>query len=203
VKLGEYRYHIMVQQDSGVTFHDRNNRLKQVFPSVTTFSDFNDLYNKAKPGVCNGVFFKDRQMWMQFIAFLQSVGEWTWIFVDEMSEIAPSFQGGAMWKDIGQFSITLKECRKAMQCLFFNTQSPIDIDHRCRTKIMTRILLPGARSESGCRVTQCAIDNLRIDRKHGNEAYIDSNGRFGKVVFKDIYKPIPGIQIEARNDKRV
>jgi hypothetical protein len=137
---------------------------------------------------------------MKFIGYLQSVGEWTWIFIDEMSEIAPSFQGGKAWKDIGEFSITLKESRKAMQCLFFNTQSPIDIDHRVRTKIMTRIFLPGARTEAGCRVHQDAIDNLHINRVMGNEAYIDSNGRFGMVTFKDIFKPIPSIQIEARND---
>ena len=82
--------------------------------------------------------------------------------------------------------------------LHTNTQSVSDIDHRIRTKIMVRIYLPGARSDNISRISQRAIDNLDEDHVNGNEAYLEFSGKFGKTRFKDIYKPIIGMQWEAR-----
>ena len=86
--------------------------------------------------------------------------------------------------------------------LHCNSQSLPDIDHRVRSKIMVRVFLPGARAGKDSRITQPAIDNLDEDPKHGNEAYLSFGGKFGKIRFKDIYKPIPGMQWEARCDER-
>jgi RecA/RadA recombinase len=202
VKIGKDNFHIMVKQNSGVTFHDRNQRLKQIYPEITYFKDYQDLYDKAKPGTCNAVFFGNRLMWIDFIHFLRSIGEWVHVYIDELSEIAPAFTSGSVWKKIRDFSIDAKEIRKCMLNLHTNTQSVSDIDHRIRSKVMVKIYLPGARTDNVSRITQKAIDNLEEDPINGNEAYIEYSGKFGKTRFKDIYKPTPGMQWEARIDGR-
>lgn len=198
VKIGEENYHIMVLEGSGVTFHDRNNKLKQIYPKVTNFKDYTDLFNKAKSGICNAVFFGDRYKWMDFIYYLRSVGEWCHVYIDEISELCPAFTSGKLWHRIKDFSLDLKEVRKCMINVHTNTQSVSDIDHRVRTKLMVKVYLVGARSDNVSRITQTAIDNLDEDPVNGNEAYLEFSGKFGKTRFKDIYKPIQGMQWEAR-----
>ena len=202
VKIGSNKFNIMVKQGSNVTFHDRTARLKQIFPNVTYFKDFDTLYNKAVPGKCNAIFFGDRMTWIDFIHYLRSVGEWTHIYLDEISEIAPAFTSGRTWKKIKDFSLDLKEARKCNLNIICNTQSVSDLDHRVRSKIMIKVFLPGSRSGQDSRITQPAIDNLDEDPVNGNEAFLEYSGKFGKTVFKDIYKPIPKMIWEARvNDK--
>lgn len=198
VKIGQDNFNIMIKQGAGVTFHDRNQRLKQLYPKVTTFKDFDDLYNKALPGKCNAVFFGDRMIWIEFLHYLRSVGEWSHIYLDELSEIAPAFTSGRTWKRIKDFAIDLKEIRKCMLNVHSNTQSISDIDHRVRSKVMIKIYLPGARSDNISRIRQIAIDNLAEDPINGNEAYLEYSGKFGTIIFKDIYKPIQGLQWEAK-----
>ena len=202
VKLGADKFHIMVKKDSGVTFHNRSARLKQIFPDVTYFQDLDTLYDKALPGVCNAVFFGDRNKWMGFIHYLRSVGEWSHVYIDELSEITPAFTSGKLWKLIRDCAIDMKETRKCMMNIHTNTQSISDIDHRVLSKIMIRFYLPGAREYTYSRIRQTAIDNLNEDPIHGNEAYLEYSGKFGKTVFCDIYKPIKGMQWEARVDGR-
>jgi len=201
VKIGDGNYHIMVKEGSGVTFHDRNKKLKRIYPKITWFKDYMDCYDKALPGKCNALFFGDRQEWIDFLHFLRSVGEWTHVYFDEISEIAPAFSGGKTWKRIKDFAIDLKEVRKCQINVFSNSQSLADIDHRVRTKTMIRVFMPGAREGSESRVKQRAIDNLNEDPVNGNEAYIEQSGKFGLTTFRDIYKPIPGIQWEARSNE--
>jgi hypothetical protein len=198
VKIGMDNFTIMVKQGAGITFHDRNQRLKEIKPRVIYFKDYEDLYEKALPGKCNAVFFGDRQEWIGFLHYLRSVGEWVHIFMDELSEIAPAFTSGKTWKRIKDLSLDLKEVRKCLMNIHSNTQSVSDIDHRVRSKVMIKIYLPGARSDNISRITQPAIDNLNEDPVNGNEAFLEYSGKFGKTVFKDIYRPIPGLQWEAR-----
>jgi hypothetical protein len=198
VKIGRENFNILVKNGAGITFHDRNEKLKQIYPKITTFKNFDDLYQKAKPGKCNAVFFGDRMIWIDFLHYLRSVGEWTHVYFDELSEIAPAFSSGKTWKKIKQFSLDLKEVRKSLLNVHSNTQSISDVDHRCRSKIMIKIYLPGARADSISRITQKAIDNLSEDKVNGNEAYLEYSGKFGTTIFKDIFKPIPGMQWEAR-----
>jgi len=202
LKIGLAKHHIMVKKGSGVTFHDRNQKLKQIHPEITLFNTFDELYNTAKPGMCNAVFFGDRYQWIDFIHYLRSVGEWCHIYIDELSEIAPSFSSGDLFKLIGRFSMDMKEVRKCMMNVHCNSQALPDIDHRIRTKIMVRIFLPSARSDQYSRVNQKAIDNLEENLKEGNEAYVEQSGRFGRTRFKDIFKPIPNLEWEARYDDR-
>jgi hypothetical protein len=201
VKIGEGRFNIMVKENSGITFHDRNNKLKQIFPEVTTFKDNVDLYEKAIPGKCNAVFFPNRVLdWISFIHALRSIGQWTHIYIDELSEIAPAFTSGKQWKKIRDFANDLKEVRKCMLNVHTNTQSISDIDFRCRSKVMCKIFLPGAQADTHSRIDQTAIDNLNEDPVHGNEAYIEMAGKFGRTVFEDIYKPNSKILWEARSN---
>ena len=60
--------------------------------------------------------------------------------IDEMSEIAPAFTSGKIWKQIKDLAIDLKECRKCMLNIHSNTQSVSDIDHRVRSKVMIKII---------------------------------------------------------------
>ena len=201
VRIGIEKHHIMIKKDSDVTFHNRKARLKQVYPKITYFKDFDELYNKAVPGKLNAVFFGKRNIWMDFIHYLRSVGEWNHIFIDELSEISPAFTSGELFRQIGVFSVDLKECRKTMLNIHTNTQALPDVDHRIRTKIMLRIFLPGAKTGKESRLDQNALDNLMEDPKHGNEAYIESSGRFGRTQFCDIYLPNKKYQWEAHNNE--
>ena len=190
----------MVKKDSNVSFHDRRNHLKQVYPPVTVFSDLDDLWQKAIPGKCNAVFFGNRFRWMDFLHYLRSVGEWVHLYIDELSEISPAFTKGKTWKKIHQFSKDIKEVRKCMMNVHSNTQSVADIDHRVRSKVMIRIYLPGAKKEHVSRITQRALDNLEESSRHGNQAYLEMGGKFGTTRFTDIYKPDPTQQWEARTN---
>jgi hypothetical protein len=200
LKIGKDQHHIMVKENSNVSFHDRTKKLKQLYPEVTCFKSFEELYEQAKPGMLNCVFFGNRFVWMDFLHYLRGVGEWVHIYLDELSEIAPSFSSGKLFKRIGSFSLDLKECRKTMINIHANSQALQDLCHRIRTKMMVRIFLPGARADKYCRVTQGAIDNLEENPVEGNEAYLEMSGRFGLTRFADIYKPLPGLQWEARTN---
>jgi hypothetical protein len=68
-KIGKSRFKIMVKKDSKVTFHDRSQKLKEIFPDIIYYNNLEELYKKAKPGCCNAVFFGDRFKWMEFIHF--------------------------------------------------------------------------------------------------------------------------------------
>ena len=201
LRIGMDKHHILVKKDSGITFHDRTKRLKQIYPKVTTFESFDDLYSKAVPGKLNCVFFGRRNIWMDFIHYLRSAGEWVHVYIDELSEISPAFTSGNLFKQIGRFSVDLKEIRKCMMNCHTNTQALPDVDHRVRTKIMLRIFLPGAKTGKESRLDQGALDNLMENRRYGNEGYIESSGRFGKTQFCDIYPPNRKYQWEAHSDE--
>ena len=201
LRIGIEKHHIMVKEDSNVTFHDRAQRLKEIKPNVTRFSDFNDLYDKAIPGKLNCVFFGQRNTWMDFVHYLRGVGEWAHVYIDELSELCPAFTSGDLFKQIGRFSVDLKEIRKCMVTVHTNTQALPDVDHRIRTKIMLRIFLPGAKTGKESRMDQDALDALEEDPKHGNQAYIEASGRFGRTQFCDIYPPCMKHQWEAHNDE--
>ena len=61
-----------------------------------------------------------------------------------------------------------------------------------------KIFLPGARADSKTRIFQKAIDNLEVNRKLGNQAYLDYADGFGVVRFRNIFVPQKGRNWEAR-----
>lgn len=193
-----HKIHIMVQEGSNVIFKDRRKKGKKLDLFLTTFTDFDDLWDKSRPGKCNAVFFGDRMKWIDFIHYLRSIYEWKHVFIDEFGEVAPSDQKGKTWKKIKDFSETVKEIRKCDINLFTNSQTATDIDYRVRRKIMVKAFLPGALRDPTSRVTQRAIDNLLRDPIHGNYAYLDAGGLFGRVQFQRIFKPSKKYSWEAR-----
>lgn len=42
-------------------------------------------------------------------------------------------------------------------------------------------------------------ENILKNHESGSEAYLEFSGKFGKTIFKDIYKPIKGVHWEARS----
>ena len=198
-KLGKDCFDILVLKGSGVTFHDRNDRRKEIFPKVTYFDDYDDCYELAKPGRISAVFFGARFLQMDFLKYQLSIGEWSHNYIDEISEICPAFTSGKLFHSIGAFALDLKECRKTLTNYCCNTQSIAGIDHRIIAVIMVKIYLPGARSSKNGRVTQRAIDNLTIDHVKGNEAYLEAYGRFGKTTFKNIFAPDGRLLWEAKS----
>jgi len=196
-KLGPDKYQFMVREGSNVVFRDRNKKLAHVDVNPVYFKSYKDLYELAKPGVANVVFFGKSIFWMDFITELREAGEWVNIFIDEMADVCPSTNSGALYQKMNDFSGTMGAVRRCMMNLFYNTQTVADIDWRIRKKVMMHIFMPGAIKDKRSRVTQRAIDNLDRSVTIGNEAYVDSGGVFGKVRFGDIFKPIHGLQIEA------
>jgi hypothetical protein len=210
LKAGLENCHFMVKKGSGVTFHDRNNKLAEVTEHInpTYFTvgknaigepDYSDVYKKAKKGKINVVFFGNRHKWMNFIGWLRDCGEWVHVYIEEFAEIAPTNPGGEMYKKMLQFADTLKDVRKCMINVYTNTQTPAEVDWRIRKKYMIRIYLPGSKVEGHgyTRVTQKAVDNL-LRHPEGNEAYIDHAGTFGKTRFTDIFNPDHNLHVDAR-----
>jgi len=198
LKLEDKDWHFMKWTDARVEFRDRERDGLELDLPVTEFGDFNELWSRAKPGKVNAVFFGDRMIWRKFIGFLRSKYEWSHVFFDEFGEVAPSEQQGDAWREIRKFSEDMKEVRKCNKNIFTNTQSTTDIDYRVRRKLMIRIFLPGAKADSKTRIYQKAIDNLKKDRIRGNQAYVDYDGSFGVVRFRDIFVPRKGRNWEAR-----
>jgi len=213
LKGGMKNTHFMVAEGSGVTFHDRNNKLEDITDIIrpTYFKlkenngdiDFSDLYAKAKCGKINVVFFGNRYKWIDFLGWLRDCGEWVHVYIEEFAEIAPTNPGGDLWKKMIEFADILKDVRKCMINVYTNTQTPAEVDWRIRKKYMVRIYLPGAKVEGHgyTRVRQDAVDNL-LRHPKGNEAYIDHAGTFGKTRFTDIFKPDYKYHIDARVTKK-
>jgi hypothetical protein len=196
-KLGKEQYQFFVKKSSNIVFRNRDKQLQIIDLHPIYFSTYKELYNKSQPGKVSVVFFDSNAEWMEFITFLRSVGEWVNVFIDEIADICPAVNRGALFKQIVDFAGVMGAVRRCMMNVFYNTQTAQDIDWKIRKKVMLKILLPGAIADRDTRVTQKAIDNLVRDPVHGNEAYLDAGGEFGKVRFTDIFKPISGYHIEA------
>ena len=191
LKLPKNRWHIMRQEESKVDFYDLNTGQKLDF-RYTSFTDFEDLYQKAKPGKVNAVFFQQTGFWRDFIHWqLDGTGiEWTTNVLDDYGDLVPAFSRGEEWQEVENFAQTLKDIRKCRVNVHTNTQSVTDIYYKARTKIIIAIYMFGAKASKKGRVKQSAIDRLKLDPVRGNEAWIEYGGSiFGKTRFPRIYKP--------------
>jgi len=193
----------------GIDFRlrDRNNGFKPFQGEhVEYFSGFQELYEMAKPGVANIVFFGNRLYWMDFIEYVNMFAtDWNHFFLEEFSEICPAYQKGELGNHIADFADVLKDCRKNLINIHTNTQQASRIDYRPLLLIMVYIFLPGARERKHLRVAQRAIDNLKSDSNHGNQAYLEMSGEFGLTTFRDIYRPNPLYHVDCycNNGERV
>lgn len=191
------KWNILVKSGQNIIFRNRDKHLEEMKFNITYFTDFDDLWKKAKPGKISAVFFGDRFTWMEFIAYLRGVGEWVHIFIEELGEVTPGTSRDVLWRRIQTFSAVAKDIRKCMMNVHCNTQTLMDIDYRVRQKLMLFIMMPGSRVSRGTtRVTQKAVDNLRRG-PNAVHCYLDYMGRFGLTQFTDIYAPVKGYHIDA------
>jgi len=193
------KVHIMVKQDSGVYFQDRNNNLEEVSLNATTFTTFQDCLDKAKPGYLNTPFFGDRMLWMNFLNFLMGTGkDWIHVYIDELAEIAnQSYMKGSTYNRINDFAGHLKDTRKTKLLIFSNTQQANSLAWPIMPTIMYYFFLPGARATRYTRVTQKAIDRLVKDKEKGNPCYIAAANEFGLIRFTEFFTPNPKHQYQA------
>jgi len=205
-KLGPKKWHIFVKQGSNIIFRDRDYDLKVFEPPHKTYfkvtesdgeKDYSDLWNKAKRGKCNAVFFGDRYEWMDFIAWLRARGRWSHVFIDEMAEITPAGTSGDVWHNINEFVLVLKDVRKSFVDVFCNSQACHDIDYRVWSRIMLWVYLPGAQKWKTSPIKQHVINSLEKSKELGNEAFLEFSKSYGKVRFTDIYKPMEGYHWDA------
>jgi hypothetical protein len=196
-KLEPSHWVILVEKGSGITFRDRDNKMKLVNPPVTYFTDFQDCFDKAIPGKCNAVFFEDRKFWLPFMSFLrQDIPDWKHVFIDEMHEVAPEQPEGAQRKLLNVFKDDVAEMRKSMMTFCYNTQTHSDIYWPIRTKMMFTVTLPGGKEVKDGMVKQAAINRLERSPTLGNQAYLEMKGSFGKKRAK-IFKPKRGYNFQA------
>lgn len=201
-KLDNNQWNILVEKnpgyDNNITFHDRDDRNREIFVRHTIFDGFDDLYEKAIPGKCNAVFFYDETKWIPFLKYLNSVGEWKHVFLDEYGELFPANPSGQLWRMIQEASDILKEIRKCRTNVYATTQVTSDVDFRIRNKLMCLCYMYGAKPMSRSKVKQIAIDSLDRDIVKGNEGWLEYGyGIYGKGRFKKIYKPRIGMNWEA------
>jgi len=200
LKLPRSKWHILRQEESKVDFIDLNTGQK-IDVGYTSFTNFEDLYQKAKPGVVNAVFFQQTGFWRDFIHWqLDGTGiDWTTNILDDYGDLCPAFSRGEEWQAVENFAQTLKDVRKCRVNVHANTQSVTDVYYKVRTKIIIAIYMFGAKASRKGRVSQRAIDNLKMDHIHGNESWIEMGGSvFGKTRFPKIYKPNPDYIWSAR-----
>lgn len=191
-KLKPGSWEILVEKGADVTFYERLPGLPSVDLEAYTknFSGFEDLYNKATPGKCSAVFFRDESFWYGFINYLRSVGEWCHVFLDEYGELFPANPSGPLYRMIMDASLDLGEVRKCFTNVHATTQVTSDVDYRIRRKIMIYVYFPGALASNKGRVNQKAIDGLRMNHKKGNQIWMElKQSIFGKGKLLEIYEP--------------
>lgn len=191
-KLKPGDWELLIEKDTDITFYERKPGLPTIDLDVYTkrFSGSADLYEKATPGKCSAVFFKDETTWYKFLKYLRKTGEWSHVFLDEYGELFPANPSGVLYRMLMEASLDLGEVRKCFTNVHATTQVTSDVDYRIRGKIMIFIYFPGARVEGRGLVKQIAVNCLEMNPTKGNQAWLElRQHRYGKGRFTKIYKP--------------
>jgi len=189
-KLEPGSWDILIEEGHEVKFYERVAGLPVVPVPYKTFSSFDELYDKSRPGKCTAIFFKDETYWMNFIHYLGFLGEWNHVFLDEYGELFPLNPRGKLHRKIGEAANDLGEIRKRNINVHATTHAASEIDWRVRKKIMIYIYFPGAKVVSDGLVKQEAVNKLELNIVKGNQAWLELKGhRYGKGRFGKIYKP--------------
>ena len=162
---------------------------------IRKFRGVRELISMAKPGMLNVVYLKELFKWVDLIEILKQDGGWQSIFLDEGEDVFPLRAKEKQWYANERFSNTAKEIRKARINLCYNTQSPLDIDWRIRTKIMVWFFLRGSRGDKYSPVYTGAIHNLEE-----GQGYVDlAHTKFGLVRFKPYYPRVKEYIVLPKN----
>lgn len=198
------KWHILIEKNSGIRLIDRNNgqdvtedyKKKR---KITYFKDFNDLLKKAKPGVCNGIFFKDLHykkikidqgtlQWFRFIRHLLNRSAWYFVFLDEYQEMVKAGNGERMYWEIDHHSNDISSARKSNVGIHANAHQTSEVDWRVITGYMIIIQMYGSRPYKYSPVSKNALAAInKPTEKIGAEAWISEGGHFGKTNFSRVY----------------
>ena len=209
------KWHIFIEKNSGIRLFDRKigkditEQLERE-KKITYFSSFDDLYNKAKPGICNGIFFKDLHLkgvrkddgtiqWFRFTRFLLNKFDWCHIFFDEYQELVKAGQGERMWHEINNHSDDVSSARKTHVGIHANCHQTAELDHRVLPSFMICLQLYGARNYKHNMVNKRALSSIREPNESiGADAWISEGNRFGIITFDKVYKIPNDMSIAAR-----
>lgn len=209
------KWHIYIEENSGVRLFDRHTGkdVTQKFERkqhLTYFTTFNELYDIAKPGICNAVFFKDIHMkeieydmgtlqWFKFYEFLQGFYDWSCVVFDEWHEMAKRGTGGLMWKMIRDHSNALSNARKNHVITHGNCHQTSEMDDRVVENIMIFIQMYGSKRYKHNMVTKNAVAGLpKPSDFQGAWAWISEGGRYGRFQIKEMYILPESMSISAK-----
>lgn len=213
VKLSNW--HIFIEKHSGIRFFDRRNgvditdglKAKKI---LTVFNDFDELYHKARPGVCNGVFFKDLHLdgikkdqgtiqWFRFTRYLLNKFDWCHIFFDEYQEMVKSGQGERMYFEIDHHADDVSSARKTHLGIHSNCHQTSELDWRILPSFMMMMQLYGSRIYKHNLVNKQALAKIPEPNKYdGAYAWISEGNHYGIINFSKIYELSEKNQYAAR-----
>jgi len=208
-------WHIYIEKGSGIRLFDRKKNediTKRLLKEnkVTIFETFDQLYRKAKPGVCNCVFFRDQHIknmekdngtiqWFRFIRYLLHKANWSYVFIDEYQEMVKSNSRGKLFWEIDNHADDVSTARKACVSIHSNCHQLHEIDYRCKSSYMVLNQMYGSRKDPHSPVSKRALNAMqRPTLKLGAEGWLSEGSRYGNVTFKKVYVLPKGFSIEAR-----
>lgn len=185
-----------IYAEEGVSLKFRDYSTNRYFDlPVYVFKDFDELYEKAKPGLLNVVYFKKEYTWIDFLNYLRRHmhrgSGWKSVFLEEYEDISPQYAAGKGWQKNLIYSKNAKNIRKGLVSTFANTQSKGDVSHLVRSKLMMHSYLRGSKVDDISPIDQRAVDKLRV-----GEALIDFGSNFGKITFKAFPPKLPIFEVE-------
>ena len=195
---------IWVQDSISLKFRDITNNSFFDLP-VMSFKDYDEIYEQAKPGIVNVIYLDDEYNWIRkdgIIDFLRRhshrIGNryldqtlttpiWKTIIFTEYEDVCPINESKPIWSYCKDFTGILKETRKGMTSILFDTQNSWDCDHRVRGKISMKAYLKGAKVDKISPIEQYAVNSLG-EHNGQRQALICLAQTFGKIRF-NAFKP--------------
>lgn len=217
------KWHIYIQEGSGVRIHNRttrrddthvfeNNRWITYFPDIPTLIQM----TKEKRGVVNAVFFRDLHlkgvqsgadqgtlMWFKLLRYLMEDDEWNAVFLDEAQEMAAVGSAEQMWYEIREHSKDLSNARKCLTAIHANCHQTGEIDYRVVANYQMLIQCYGSRLFQHSPVNKMALQNIpKPNPRKGLVAWISCGNRFGKFIIRKVYTVPTGMSYIAKLDPK-
>jgi hypothetical protein len=193
-------WRIFAEGDITLRFRNITNNTFFNIP-VTTFNNYEELYEQAQPRIINVVYLKDEYSWIRkdgLIDFIRRHSHrtgnkyldqskktpvWKTIIFTEYEDVCPINESKPIWSYCKEFTGILKETRKGLTSSFFDTQNSWDCDHRVRGKITMKAYLKGAKVDNISPIEQGAVNSLgQYDGER--QALISWAQSYGKIRFK-------------------
>jgi hypothetical protein len=209
------KWHIFIQNGSGIRLFDRitgkdiTDRLISE-KGITYFSTLDELYDIAKPGCCNGVFFRDLYksnvakdqgtiMWFRFIRFLLHKYAWNYVFIDEYQELVKAGSKGGLYWEIDEHANDVSNARKSNVALHVNCHQLQEIDYRPKNEFMLLNQMYGSIKDKHSPVSKKALGSIpRPTEAKGADAWISEGGNYGHITYEKVYKLPKHLSVEAR-----